>query len=126
MLDYVPTTVYNEDSQRETTQRHTNQTTLFLGGTTMLVNNKKVNEAIEKLEKITGNTYVLRTENTRPDLNYSAKYALYMVCCKDGFSMPGTFGSWNSGYKTQKEFIKFVDELEVNHQKMLEIEDELK
>ena len=33
MLDYVPTTVYNEDSQRETTQRHTNQTTLFLGGT---------------------------------------------------------------------------------------------
>lgn len=91
----------------------------------MLVNNKKVNEAIEKLEKITGNTYVLRTENTRPDLDHSAKYTLYMVCCKEGFAMPGTYGSWCDGYKTQKEFIKFVDELEINHQKMLEIEDEL-
>lgn len=81
----------------------------------MIVTNKKVNEAIEKLESLTGASYELRTENSRLDLNYSAKYCLYKLVDSDGFAMPGTYGAWSGGFATQKDFINYVVRFE-NHQ----------
>ena len=44
----------------------------------MLVVNKKVNEAIRKLENFDKDLYDLRTDNVKPD-KFKGKYILYKV-----------------------------------------------
>lgn len=77
----------------------------------MRISNKKVNSVIEKLENSEDEIFSLRTELTRPDIiSYrSKKYFLYQLT-NSGYQCPGTFGMLVAGFKTQKEFIKYVQE----------------
>lgn len=74
----------------------------------MKVTNTKVLKAIEKLESKTSEVYQLRTDCVRNDLYKSEKFFLYKVVDKDGYHMPGAYGSLVNGFKTQKEFIDYV------------------
>ena len=78
----------------------------------MKVSNKKVNLAIKKLEELEDEGFELRTDLTRPDwISYrNKKYFLYQSTM-DGFACPGTYGMLVKGFKTQKEFIEYVESL---------------
>lgn len=76
-------------------------------GIIMKINNKKVNEAIAKLN-VNGNIYALRTENTRPDRFHSGKYFLYQQA-DTGMACPGTYGMLIEAFNTQNEFIEYVE-----------------
>lgn len=78
----------------------------------MKVSNKKVNLAIKKLEELEDEGFELRTDLTRPDwIAYrNKKYFLYQTTdC--GYQCPGTYGILVAGFKTQKEFIEYVESL---------------
>lgn len=74
----------------------------------MRVANKKVNEAVERLENFNNDFYDLRTDNVRPDI-FSGKYVLYKVT-SNGLRNVGTYGTPIKSFKTQKEFIEFVED----------------
>ena len=78
----------------------------------MKISNKKVNLAIKKLEELEDEGFELRTDLTRPDwIAYrNKKYFLYQSTM-DGFACPGTYGMLVKGFKTQKEFIEYVESL---------------
>lgn len=73
----------------------------------MRVNNKKVNAAIEKLDKLDGLNYgySLETRNSRPDLS-SKKYHLY-VSVLNGYSNLNDRPV--ESFDTIKEFLQYVD-----------------
>lgn len=73
----------------------------------MKINNKKVNEAIAKLN-VNGNIYSLRTENTRPDRFHSGKYFLYQQA-DTGMACPGTYGMLIEAFNTQNEFVEYTE-----------------
>lgn len=73
----------------------------------MKINNKKVNEAIAKLN-VNGSIYSLRTENTRPDRFHSGKYFLYQQA-DAGMACSGTYGTLIEAFNTQNEFIEYVE-----------------
>lgn len=78
----------------------------------MRVSNKKVNLALAKLEQLEDEGFDLRTDLTRPDwIAYrNKKYFLYQTT-DSGFACPGTYGILIKGFKTQKEFIEYVESL---------------
>jgi hypothetical protein len=78
----------------------------------MRVSNKKVNLALAKLEKLEDEGFDLRTDLTRPDwIAYrNKKYFLYQTT-DSGYQCPGTYGMLVAGFKTQKEFIEYVESL---------------
>lgn len=78
----------------------------------MRVSNKKVDLALEKLENLEDDIFSLRTELTRPDINSyrSKKYYLYQAT-SDGVLLPGTYGNLIKAFKTQKEFIDYVNQI---------------
>lgn len=73
----------------------------------MRVNNKKVNAAIEKLDKLDSLNYgyYLDTYNTRPDLS-SKKYHLY-VSVLNGYSNLNDRPV--ESFNTIKEFLQYAD-----------------
>jgi hypothetical protein len=75
----------------------------------MLVVNKKVNEAIRKLENFDKDLYDLRTDNVKPD-KFKGKYILYKVTLL-GNRYPQVYGYPIMSFKTQKEFIDKVNEM---------------
>lgn len=78
----------------------------------MRVSNKKVDLALEKLENLEDEVFSLRTELTRPDITSyrSKKYYLYQAT-SNGVLLPGTYGALIEAFKTQKEFIEYVNEI---------------
>ena len=74
----------------------------------MRVANKKVIEAVKKLEKFENDFYDLRTDNVRPD-KFDGKYILYRVT-KNSERCTGTYGLPVMDFKTQKDFIEFVED----------------
>lgn len=78
----------------------------------MRVSNKKVDLALEKLENLEDEAFSLRTELTRPDINSyrSKKYYLYQAT-SNGVLLPGTYGTLIEAFKTQKEFVEYVNEI---------------
>lgn len=73
----------------------------------MKITTKKVMAAIEKIERATGNVYSLR--DNAPDARCHGKYYLYCHAL-DGFQVPGLYGSLCESFKTQKEFVEWVNE----------------
>jgi hypothetical protein len=78
----------------------------------MNISNKKVDLALEKLENLENEVFSLRTELTRPDITSyrSKKYFLYQAT-NNGVLLPDTYGALIEAFKTQKEFIKYVNEI---------------
>ena len=74
----------------------------------MRVANKKVIEAVKKLEKFENDFYDLRTDNVRPD-KFDDKYILYRVT-KNNERCTGTYGLPIMDFNTQKDFIEFVED----------------
>ena len=76
----------------------------------MRISNKNVDLAISKLEEFEDEGFDLRTDLTRPDwLAYrNKKYFLYQTTAS-GYQCPGTYGMLVAGFKTQKEFIEYVN-----------------
>ena len=78
----------------------------------MKISNKKINEAIKKLEEeIKGNKYAIRTENIRPD-QLKKKYYLYLVSEQGMGCSYSPYGQLITGFNSQKEFIEYVDNKE--------------
>lgn len=78
----------------------------------MKISNKKINKAIEKLEKIEkGNKYQIRTENIRPD-QLKKKYYLYLYSEQGIGCSYSPYGQLIEGFNTQKEFVEYVNEIE--------------
>ena len=75
----------------------------------MRITNKKVNEAIEKLEAYFDGTFDFRTDNSRPDMS-SKKYHLYQRT-ECGMQCDGMWGKRRGDFSTQNEFVKWVENL---------------
>ena len=75
----------------------------------MLVENKKVKQAIKKLHELKlENVYELRTENTVTHRT-NKKYILYAPVL-NGLGKTNMYGAYINSFDTQNEFVKWVDE----------------
>ena len=75
----------------------------------MRVTNKKVNEAVERLEAYFDEAFDFRTDNSRLDMS-SKKYHLYQRT-ECGMQCDGTWGKRIESFSTQIEFVKWVEEI---------------